>query len=196
MKKNVIEARSGVQEDNGNCICISIARFDIFVWSNIWRLGRMSKHIVIFEGNEGTGKTTKAMELYHKLLDVDPDCVRYLHFGQESAEQDQYELYVNVVKENELFDNIIFDRCFISNLVYGPIMRNECNTCIVECQSIIDTWKSMGYDVTIFWCKCRDGYERAKKRGEEYVPSKRIYKELDDRYTFVMSNFYHIEVET
>lgn len=156
----------------------------------------MSKHIMIFEGNEGTGKTTKAMELYHKLLDVDPDCVRYLHFGQESAEQDQYELYVGVVKENQLFDNIIFDRCFISNLVYGPIMRGECNMTVIEGQSIIDKWKELGYEIDIFWCKCRNGYERAMARGEEYVTSKRKYKELDDRYAFVMSNFYHIEVET
>lgn len=80
--------------------------------------------LVIIEGPDGSGKTTLiAQEFTNRKFSV-------VHNGVYPSPDEayrNYELQIGIVRNNRDANklNIVHDRSYISQAVYGPIMRNE-----------------------------------------------------------------------
>lgn len=93
----------------------------------------MIKRIICLEGPDRVGKSTQLKLLLKYLLD-EPTYV--IHFSgisgitSEQSRQYSYKMYIdtfnmlNILNEDSLYRNIIFDRCWIGEYVYSPLYRN------------------------------------------------------------------------
>ncbi len=81
--------------------------------------------MIIIEGIDGVGKTTIAEEL-EKI-----GYTRY-HLTYEEKSEDGY---LNILKKD--IDRLVLDRSFVSELVYGPILRNYSRINKTQTENII-----------------------------------------------------------
>jgi len=70
---------------------------------------------VVIDGCDGTGKTTLAGRLAARGFTV-------VHFGPTPSGVDLADRYRNVLAQN---GRLALDRCFVSELVYGPLFRGR-----------------------------------------------------------------------
>lgn len=119
--------------------------------------------IIIVEGPDGSGKTTLAEKIARQ------SGYTLLHRSQPKSEEEKRNMmaeYLHVIKSGK---NVVMDRCWYSEMVYGPIMRDA--TCI--------DYPEM-YELERLLCKkgailiyCTDAPEvlwsRCQRRGEDYI---------------------------
>ena len=77
--------------------------------------------MIIIEGLDGVGKTT--------LVDyfVNMGMKKY-HFDYDAKNMDLFTKYMRVLEEKS--DILVLDRSFVSEMVYGPVLRNNCKLTI------------------------------------------------------------------
>ena len=136
--------------------------------------------LLIFEGPDGSGKTT----LIEKFISQSDRVWDKRHFSNPKTIEDQVNMagmYMDLVKEAETKD-IIMDRSWYSELVYGPIFRGE------SCISYKDLFE---LEVTCYNCRAIVVYvsvgidtlwERCLARGETFVKTKKILKKVSEGY--------------
>jgi len=74
--------------------------------------------IVILEGPDGGGKTTLARQL------VEQYGFYYKHEGPPAPYRDNIAYYLSILNEAiEALYNTVFDRCWLGEMIYGPIFR-------------------------------------------------------------------------
>ena len=79
--------------------------------------------LIIFEGLDNCGKTT--------LVDyfVNRGMKKY-HFDYDAQNMDLFTKYMRVLDEKT--DILVLDRSFISEMVYGPVLRNNCKLTVEQ----------------------------------------------------------------
>lgn len=131
---------------------------------------------VILEGNEGSGKTTLANYFAKKLG------VEVTHRSKPKTEQERLEMYESYWNDIRNKDVAIWDRCFYSERIYGPIMRD---------QSYISHAQMIEYELALaaksaFVIYCRPipyiAYNRAQERGEDYITDYPTYELIQAAY--------------
>lgn len=85
--------------------------------------------ITIFEGPDGSGKTTTAKAYARRVAETGQP-VTFMHWGEVKKPFEEYldflaRWYITFAKKPELRPHLIMDRFYFSELMYGPILRKE-----------------------------------------------------------------------
>ena len=146
--------------------------------------------IIIIEGPDGSGKTTLANTLSKQTG------YPVIHRSQPKTEEEKAEMlqgYIDTIKAGR---NAIFDRCWYSEMVYGPVMRDA---------SVI-TYPAM-YELERMLAKrgaliihCKDDpdilWHRATRRGEDYIKDYGIHVDICKSFDALFSVPHLIPVVT
>ena len=138
---------------------------------------------IIIEGPDGAGKTFLANQL-SEILGMG---IRHFVAPQSKKEaEDQFSMYRDI--GIDLY-NTIFDRAWYSDMVYGPIFRNEL---IITSNLMLELER--GYDdLVVIYCTGdpEKMWDAARQRGEDYVQTFKQFKEICKRYDDIFYNRFH-----
>ena len=143
--------------------------------------------IIIVEGPDGAGKTTRI----NQLLDAHPGS-SYKHFSNPKTSQeadDYWKVYTEAVKASDPNKVTIFDRSWYSDRVYGPIIRGHMEMLYqhVEMLEALVYRYGGGY---VIYCTAPTHllWKRCQERGETFVLSKEKLEAIRESYELVMKN--------
>lgn len=143
----------------------------------------MANYIIV-EGPDGAGKTT----LIEKLIKSHPGA-KYLHFGVPTTTSSRLAYYASAIKEFAKEHTVIMDRCWYSDAVYAPIMRNKTEITSVEVESL-EALIVMNGGGMVIWCTARPEilWKRCKTRGETYIQDIEQLDKIRIAYETVMTH--------
>ena len=136
--------------------------------------------IIILEGPDGSGKSTLAEKLSKQ---TGYPVVHRAAPKSEDEKKAMMQMYQQAIAESK---DIIFDRCWYSEMVYGPVMRDA--TCI----SHEDMYRlELGLcEVGAILIYCTDAlrtmWNRCQKRGEDYISDFETFKAIHEGYEKLM----------
>lgn len=141
--------------------------------------------IIIIEGPDGAGKTMLA----YKLLDAIPGS-ELRHFGAPTTVEEAYnyyKVYARLLAEHNKNKTIILDRCWYSDMVYGPVMRGTQEMTQEHADMLAGMVVASGGGMIIYCtAKPQTLWSRCKQRGETYIDSYDKLTAIHDRYAEVM----------
>lgn len=146
--------------------------------------------IYILEGPDGSGKSTLANQLARQAN------AEIVHMSYPKTDEEKESMFVEYEKVLSKPKNMIFDRCWYSEMAYGPVMRDG---------SYI-TWPQM-YCLERMVARtggmiihCTDAtsklWARANRRGEDYVVSRNDFDKICSNFTEIMMAPHIIPVVT
>lgn len=137
--------------------------------------------IIILDGPDGSGKTTAI----GKLKEQYPEALVH-HFGAPVPEEDQFLRYAYPMIDNP-DKMLIYDRSWLSEFVYGPIMRGKSELNVTHCRLLEALVKDHGGGHIIYLtAPTRTLWSRCKQRGETYIESREQLNEISMRYESMM----------
>ena len=119
--------------------------------------------IIILEGPDGSGKTTLAEQLAKQTKYL------ILHRTQPKTDEEKARMmseYLQVIRTGK---NMIFDRCWYSEMVYGPIMRDASVISYPEMYELERQLSKTG--ALLIYCTGKPEvlWKRSHTRGEDYI---------------------------
>lgn len=120
--------------------------------------------LVLLEGVDGSGKTTLANELHKKNFKV----VKSL----DGQLPNQYELYKTIADSDEI---VIFDRSFLSEVVYRMHDKKKPNITLKQVVSLLDNCK-------IIHCNTTTSYKDSMTRGEDNIIDEVVHNKIRKLY--------------
>lgn len=144
--------------------------------------------IFIIEGPDGSGKTTLAEKLSKQTG------FPVIHRSQPKTEEEKANMmkgYMETIKSGK---NAIFDRCWYSEMAYGPIMRDASVISYPEMYELEKLLAKKG--ALIIYCTDKPEvlWYRATKRGEDYIKDYGIFVDICAAFDSIMSVPHHIPV--
>lgn len=133
--------------------------------------------MIILEGIDGTGKTTVADYLNQNGYST-------YHFAYDEKNKNIVDKYIDLL--NRKTQNMVLDRCFISELVYGPVLRKSCKLNKEQLENILLKYKQVNPTVLYFKANKEDILQRRSKDKDDYQMLKSNYNELNNRYEKVI----------
>ena len=140
---------------------------------------------VIIEGNEGSGKTTLANQ-FAKMLGVEVK-----HRSKPENEDERQDMYRDYLEDITTLEHAVWDRCFYSEMVYGPIMRDQSyigNQQMIEFEQLLE---SKGAFVVYCRPDPHIAFKRAQNRGEEYIKDFETYEKIQRAYDDLFRSMSH-----
>jgi thymidylate kinase len=132
--------------------------------------------IYFLEGPDGGGKTTLAERLAAMTR------LKITHFGYPKTEEDKAKMFVMYQDLIKSGANMIIDRCWYSDMCYGPVMRGAATITYPQMYALERLAASKGAMVIY----CTDSktalWTRATSRGEDYVTSREQFNKICDAY--------------
>lgn len=144
--------------------------------------------IIIIEGPDGSGKTSLAKQLSRQTG------YPIIHRTQPKSEEEKQQMmgeYLQVIKNNK---NAIFDRCWYSEMAYGPVMRDDS---VITYPQMYELEKMLAKNgALIIHCTGSEAelWMRCTKRGEEYVTCREDFKQIYVNYQEIMSVPHYVPV--
>lgn len=111
---------------------------------------------IMLDGCDGSGKSTLS-----NLLAEKHNC-DIVHMTLWSSKT--FGSYINRMTS---FDNIIFDRCFISEYIYSKVFNRTTDIDDKKVKMLIDIAKSLGYNIYIMTTTNENIKNRLNKRNDE-----------------------------
>jgi thymidylate kinase len=111
---------------------------------------------IILEGCDGSGKSTLSEFLASKYA---CDIIHMTRWSDKS-----FDTYVKKISLN---DNIIFDRCFISEYVYSKIFNRKTEITDEKIELLLDLSTYLNYNIYILTCNNDQLIKRLKERNNE-----------------------------
>lgn len=133
--------------------------------------------MIILEGLDGVGKTTIG-----KYLSKYNYNIYYFPFDEKS--NDIEEKYLRLLKSDT--SKMILDRSFISELVYGPILRKKCRLNKEKLENILRRYKEVKPIVIYMKANKKDLLERRKNDDKDFSILSNKFEKLNNRYDKVM----------
>ena len=145
--------------------------------------------IIIIEGPDGSGKTTLAEQISTQTgYPIE-------HRSKPETEEDRAKMqedYINLVMSNR---NVILDRCWYSEIVYGRVMRDQSYISYDDMYAFEELLANNGGGIIIHCTGATSTlWDRCKKRGEDYITSKSDFTEICSLYDALMSEPHIIPV--
>jgi thymidylate kinase len=126
---------------------------------------------IIVEGPDGAGKTTLINKLKEQFENDYSSC-EVVHFGKIDNPDEYFRIYLEAIMNqvDQCVSVSIFDRCWYSDRVYGPVMRNAEEMTFDQArnldQHVIERGGGMiiycDAPIDVLWSRCRE-------RGESYI---------------------------
>lgn len=142
--------------------------------------------IIILEGTEATGKSTLA-----KLLSSQTG-YPIIHMDKPKTEEDRVRMFTDYLDRVALLNDVIFDRCWYSEMVYGAVMRD--GSCI-SLKQMYDLEAALLHKSAII-IHCTDAtsllWDRCKVRGEDHVLDIDTLDELKCGFDNLMHKVSHL----
>lgn len=145
--------------------------------------------IYVIEGNEGGGKSIFA-EYLSSVLNVP---IRHRSKPKNKKEKDQMMFdYLDDIAKSDKQD-IIWDRSFYSEIVYGNVMRDS--SVISEDQMyILEKFMKQNGGAIVYYCSSpiMEQWKRAQERGEEYITEFADFEKIYSAYESLFTNTKHL----
>ena len=137
--------------------------------------------IFIIEGPDGSGKTTLANTLSRQTG------YNIIHRVQPKTEEDKRNMmdeYLSIIKSGK---NAIFDRCWYSEMAYGPVMRDASVISYPEMYKLEELLARNG--AIIIYCTDNEAklWKRCQRRGEDYITDYETFKKICDAFNQIMN---------
>lgn len=133
--------------------------------------------MIILEGIDGAGKTTVADYLNQNGYST-------YHFTYDKKNKNIEDKYINLLDEET--QNMVLDRSFVSELVYGPVLRHSCKLNREQLEKILTRYKQVNPIVLYFKANKEDILQRRIKDEKDYQMLTINYDALNNRYEKVI----------
>lgn len=141
--------------------------------------------IIIIEGPDGAGKSTLASKIKEQTGYM------LMHRSQPKTEEDKKRMmdeYVQVIKAGK---NCIFDRCWYSEMVYGPVMRD---VSIISYPQMYELERLLAKNgALIIHCTAPEQtlWKRCLRRGEDYITERETFSKICNGFDALMYDVPH-----
>ena len=115
------------------------------------------------------------------------------HFDYDAKNMDLFTKYMHVLAEKT--DILVLDRSFISEMVYGPVLRNNCKLTIEQYTELLKSYKEKGATIIYLTAPKEILLERRANDLKDYEMIDKYYETLNVRYDEIMdysSNYINI----
>ncbi len=132
--------------------------------------------IIIIEGIDGSGKTELAKQISKQTK------YPIIHRSNPKTEEEKQLMmgeYLQAIKNNK---NVIFDRCWYSELAYGPVMRDASIITYPQMYALERMLAKTGALIIHCTGQANVLWQRCQKRGEDYIVSKDDFLEIYANY--------------
>jgi len=138
--------------------------------------------IIIIEGPDGAGKSMLAEKMAKQ---TGYKLIRMSYPKNEEEEKLMAGNYLQMLKSAK---NIIFDRAWYSEMVYGPIKGRDPNIMSYPMMYELET-KVAQMGGLLIYCTGQKAllWKRATERGEDYVQNKKEFDKIYDGYEQLMN---------
>lgn len=142
--------------------------------------------IIILEGPDGSGKSTLAEQLHRQTG------YQLLHRTQPKNEEDKKRMmdeYIQVMKTGK---NVIMDRAWYSEMVYGPVMRDASVITYPQMYELEKLAAKNG--AIVIYCMAPEAtlWKRCMRRGEDYITKRETFHEICTGFRELMHGVPHM----
>lgn len=137
--------------------------------------------IIVIEGPDGSGKTTLANKIAQQTK------YPIIHMTQPKSEEERDNMfadYANIIRTHK---NLILDRCWYSEMVYGPIKRDRSAISYPNMFSLEEMLAKQGAMIIYATGPKSVLWQRCCKRGEDYITSRETFNSICDEFDKLMS---------
>jgi thymidylate kinase len=142
--------------------------------------------LIIIEGIDGSGKTTLAQYLSTMMN------YPIIHRSNPKSEEERQNMYADYLAGIESGANAIWDRAFYSEMVYGPIKRDQSFISMEQMLRYEAKLSRVGAIVVHCTCDPHVAYANAVRRGETYITSKEEFMKIHEGYEILMRHNKHL----
>ena len=142
--------------------------------------------ILILEGPDGSGKTTLATRLHATTG------YPIYHRSKPENDEDKANMMEQHKADFKKHKNVIVDRCWYSEIVYGNIMRDGS---VIDYPEMYDLERlALSKGALLIYCTGDPAamYKRATARGEDYITSFADYMQICRSYDRLMFDMPHL----
>ena len=133
--------------------------------------------MLIIEGIDGVGKTTLVEHLQSYGM-------KKYHFDYDSKNMDLFSKYMKVLLEDD--SELVLDRSFISEMVYGPVIRNKCKLSLEDYTKLLIAYKNAGAKIIYLTAPKEVLLKRRNDEKSDYEVITNHYEELNNQYDEIM----------
>lgn len=146
--------------------------------------------IIIIEGPDGSGKTTLANQLSRQTG------YKIIHRTRPKTEEDKAIMMDEYLQAIRSMENMIFDRCWYSEMVYGPVMRGAS---VISYSQMYDLERQLA-EVGAMIIYCTDAkqvlWARCQERGEDYIVDRTTFDSICDGFDALFASPHLIPITT
>jgi len=144
--------------------------------------------IIILEGPDGSGKTTLAKQIARQTG------YTYEHRSKPENEEEKARMMGEYIQMCKSKQNIIVDRCWYSEMVYGKVMRDQS---YIDYPQMYELERMLAKNgAIIIYCTAPTAalWMRATKRGEDYITCREDFNAICEEYNKLMNVPHYIPV--
>lgn len=144
--------------------------------------------IIIIEGPDGSGKTTLAEKLSRQTG------YPIIHRTQPKTDEEKKLMMDEYLQAILSGKNMIFDRCWYSEMAYGPVMRDSSVISYPEMYELEEHLTRRGAIIIYATGPRAALWQRCQKRGEDYITSRDDFNAICENFDKIMRVPHHIPV--